>query len=196
MGFPGGDAGSAVPAERPRAAEWSSVLHGSLPGWGAGRPILIPQDPAPGTCFVGPGCRPQSIPRSDEGFAWTHIRALSLHSQSWLPVVGTGGPEALGASSWPLHWFPHHPCSFPESVWECEFPMGSLFSELGVILEMTSFVTDRHFRRSPPSSYRFGDFLYALLAWLCPLLSHTFLSFLEGLGRKVSRVVRAGAFAN
>lgn len=30
LGFPGGDVGSAVPAERPRAAEWS-VVHGSLP---------------------------------------------------------------------------------------------------------------------------------------------------------------------
>lgn len=119
---------------------------------------------------------------------------VSIHScDSLLPAR-----EAQRLSALP----PASSTSFPiirgflETLWECEFLTGSLL-ELRVTVETASFMTNRHFRRSPTSGYRgFSAPPPGLaLAHRCPLLSLTFLAFLEGLGREVSRVVKVGAHA-
>lgn len=48
-----------VPRSQPSVLEQPSGAFCMVPfpGWGAGRSLLIPQDPAPGTGFLGAGCR-------------------------------------------------------------------------------------------------------------------------------------------
>lgn len=87
---------------------------------------------------------------------------FGLRSQLWLPAAGTGGPEALSASSWLLHYFPHHPCSFLESWWECEFPTGSLL-ESKVTVETASFVTDTS---AAPHPQLIGLGIFCTPSWL------------------------------
>lgn len=54
-----------VPRSQPSVLEQPSgaLCMAPFPSWGAGRSILIPQDPAPGTCFVGACCRLQPVPK-------------------------------------------------------------------------------------------------------------------------------------